>query len=135
MASVWINGEWLPAETASLLISDLSIQRGYGIFDFFKLVNGKPVFLDDHLDRFYRSAEAMHLHPGIERPELVRVIDEMTARNQLADAGIKLTLTGGYSADGYSLARPNLIINSSHLQLERSMSSGTCSGSSGGARN
>lgn len=121
---VWINGEWLPATGASLPLTDLSIQRGYGIFDFFKLINGKPVFLEDHLDRFYRSAAAMHLDPGIENDVLTEVIYEMARRNTLEDAGIKLTLTGGASPDGYSLARPVLIINSTELHLERSMGSG-----------
>ena len=44
-----INDTVLPAGEASLPISDMAIQRGYGIFDFFKIVNHKPVFLDDHL--------------------------------------------------------------------------------------
>ncbi len=121
---VWINGDWLPAATAALPVSDLSIQRGYGIFDFFKLIAGMPLFLDDHLDRFYRSAAAMHLAPGIDRPALKTVVDEMIGRNQLGDAGIKLTLTGGASPDGYSLTKPNLIIHSMPLPLERTISSG-----------
>jgi D-alanine transaminase/branched-chain amino acid aminotransferase len=46
-----INGDVVLKSEASILISDLSVQRGYGIFDFFRMINKEPVFLEDHLDR------------------------------------------------------------------------------------
>ena len=50
---VVINGDMVAKEDAKISIYDLAVQRGYGIFDFFKTVNHQPVWLDDHLDRFY----------------------------------------------------------------------------------
>jgi D-alanine transaminase/branched-chain amino acid aminotransferase len=38
-------------------------------------------------------------------------------KNNLRDSGIKLILTGGYSEDGYTLSKPNLVIIQSPLQL------------------
>lgn len=114
---VFINHEFVPAAQASLLVGDLSIQRGYGIFDFFRTANNIPLFLDDHLQRFYRSAELMRL-PVEKSPEALKaVIDELIQRNDIPNAGIRLTLTGGYSPDAYSLAAPNLIITQQPLQL------------------
>ena len=55
----YINGKIQPYENATLHISDLAIQRGYGVFDFFKVQDGKPVFLKDYLKRFYESAKLM----------------------------------------------------------------------------
>lgn len=114
---VLINNEFVPDAQASLLVSDLSIQRGYGIFDFFRTANNIPLFLDDHLQRFYRSAELMRLPVGKSPEELKALIDELIQRNNIPDAGIRLTLTGGYSPDAYSLAGPNLIITQHPLQL------------------
>jgi branched-chain amino acid aminotransferase len=54
-----INNEFLPEGEASVLINDLAVQRGYGIFDFFKTINGRPIFLEDHLDRFVRLAKCI----------------------------------------------------------------------------
>ena len=31
----WINGEYVPFNQSNVPVSDLIIQRGYGIFDFF----------------------------------------------------------------------------------------------------
>jgi D-alanine transaminase/branched-chain amino acid aminotransferase len=108
---VYLNDEFLPEEKACLHVSDLSIQRGYGIFDFFKIINGKPVFLEDHLNRFYQSAKQMQLTVPKDREELSAGIFDLMEKNDLPYSGIKITLTGGYSPDGYALAKPNLIIS------------------------
>jgi branched-chain amino acid aminotransferase len=110
-----VNDDLVPAAQASLLVSDLSIQRGYGIFDFFKTLGRTPIFLDDHLNRFFHSAARLRLEPEKTRPQLRDLIDTLRNKNKIADSGIRLTLTGGYSPDGYSLARPNLIITQTPL--------------------
>lgn len=115
---IFINDTFVTAEKASLLITDLSIQRGYGIFDFFKTIGGKPIFLQDHLNRFYRSAEKMHLKINQTRSELTQILTALQEKNNLPDSGIRMTLTGGYSPDGYTLpAVQNLVITQEPLTL------------------
>ena len=106
----YVNDKFVPAEEAMLHISDLALQRGYGIFDFFKTLNGHPVCFEDHLERFYQSAAAMRLNPGKTIEELKTVLINLMEMNRIADSGIKITLTGGYSVSGYSLGTPNLVI-------------------------
>ena len=105
-----INGNIINKEEAVLHINDLSIERGYGIFDYFKTVNNVPVFWEDSLDRFFQSAQAMRLTVDSTREALKESILQLMQLNNIPDAGIKLLLTGGYSADGYSMGKPNLII-------------------------
>ncbi|WP_342646220.1 aminotransferase class IV [Mucilaginibacter sp. CSA2-8R] len=112
-----VNNNFLAADQASVLITDLAIQRGYGIFDFFKTINGNPVFFEDHLDRFYRSASEMHLTVMQNRDELKALLFELMNRNNLPNSGIRITLTGGYSPDGYELVSPNLIITQQPLKI------------------
>lgn len=114
-----VNNTFLPAETASVLITDLAIQRGYGIFDFFKTVDGRPIFIEDHLDRFYNSAAAMRLPVDLSREELKALLLELIQKNGIADSGIRITLTGGYSPDGYAIAKPNMIITQVPLVLSK----------------
>lgn len=113
----FFNNQFLPAENTFVHVSDLAVQRGYGIFDFFKAVNGKIPFLDDYFNRFYRSAEFMQLPVSLSREELKMVVYELLQRNSVADAGIKMVLTGGYSPDGYEIATPNLIITQHALTM------------------
>ncbi|MEJ5960836.1 aminotransferase class IV [Pedobacter immunditicola] len=108
-----VNDDFLPAAAASVLITDLAIQRGYGIFDFFKTIDGQLMFIDDHLDRFFHSAAEMHLPIHKSRTELEALLLTLMEKNDLHDSGIRITLTGGYSPDGYTLAEPNMIITQS----------------------
>src|ERR1700733_729991 len=115
---VWINGEIVPEAQAKIGVNDLSIHRGYGIFDFFKIIDNRPIFVDDHLNRFYRSAAAMNLDAGLERAALKQAIRSLMEKNDLPDSAIKLILTGGYSEDGYALGKPNLLIIQMPFKME-----------------
>jgi D-alanine transaminase/branched-chain amino acid aminotransferase len=116
---VLINNEFFPKETASIRINDLAIQRGYGIFDFLKTIEGRPIYLDDHLQRFYNSAEAMFLPVEMSKTEIINSMLQLIKKNRLANSGIRITLTGGYSEDGYQLSKPNLIISQSPYTYQK----------------
>ncbi len=113
----FLNNEFIPLDRASLHVSDLAIQRGYGIFDFFRIKDHVPLYLNDYLDRFYRSAEVMGLQGIMEREQLRGVIAELIQRNKMAEAGIKMILTGGYSPDAYQPVKGNFIISQHPLVL------------------
>jgi branched-chain amino acid aminotransferase len=112
-----INGEIVAYEKAYIHASDLAIHRGYGVFDFLKVVRGHPYFLNDYLDRFYNSAAMMRLAVPLKRDELISKVFELIERNAIESSGIKMILTGGYSPDGFQPGRPNLIITQNELLL------------------
>lgn len=113
----FVNNQFIEEEKASLGITDLSFQRGYGIFDFFRTSNHIPLFIDDYLDRFFKSAGMLRLQPLHSREELKNIISEMIRQNNTPVSGIKMILTGGYSSDGYELSSPNFIITQQPVQL------------------
>ncbi len=113
----FFNTEFLPAEDTRIHVSDLATQRGYAAFDFLKVTQGKPLFIQDYLDRFERSASLMRLPMPFQREALTNIIHELIAKNGVPEAGLKLILTGGYSSDGYEIATPNLMIIQQPLTL------------------
>lgn len=113
----FINNQFIEESKAALGITDLSIQRGYGVFDFFRTSNFIPLFLDDYLDRFFISAAALRLQSMYSREELKKIIREIIKQNKIADAGFRMILTGGYSADSYEPASPNFIIIQERIQM------------------
>lgn len=113
----YLNHEFLPLERAQLHVSDLAIQRGYGIFDFFRVSDSVPLYLEDYLDRFYRSAEHMGLSGMPDREKLRSVVHELIQRNGLPQAGMKLILTGGYSSDAYHPVKGNFLVSEHPLVL------------------
>ena len=119
---IFLNDKLVPYSEAKLHVSDLSIQRGYGIFDFLKTLNFHPVFIDDYLNRFYHSAEEMQLTPPYGRDELKKHVKFLIEQNGISNSGIKLILTGGFSTDGYNRTeQPNFMMIQTALHPDPSI--------------
>ena len=106
-----MNDRFVPEKLATVSISDLNIERGYGIFDFFRLIGNHPLHLEDHLDRLFFSAEQMRLTIPKSREELKQVIRELIWKNEVPDSGIRIQITGGTTSDGIEFNSPTLIIS------------------------
>ena len=98
----FFNGEYVQYDKLTINASDLSIHRGYSIFDYFVAENGIIIWLEDYLDRFYQSAQRAEMKVPYDREELKKIIFELVRRNNKAKSGVKLILTGGYSTNGYT---------------------------------
>jgi D-alanine transaminase/branched-chain amino acid aminotransferase len=114
---VFFQDQFIEEEKALIHFKDLSFQRGYGIFDFFRLVGNSPLFLNDHLDRFYASARNMHLPVALERETLKKAISDLIQKNDQPNTGVRLSLTGGYSTDGFNIGSPNFLISQHTFDL------------------
>jgi len=105
-----LNGQLTEAALTSLHVSDLAILRGYGIFDFFLVREGRPLFIEDYLDRFLRSAELMELDLPVSRERLHETILQVIAANSLWKGAIRLLATGGYAEDSFTPVSPNWLV-------------------------
>lgn len=112
----YLNTEFVNEAKACINFHDLALQRGYGVFDFFKVVNFTPHFLEEHLNRFFYSAEQMRLPVKKTAAQLKVIIFELIHKNNIPDSGIRITLSGGEAADSFQITSPNLII-SQHIYL------------------
>ncbi|SHN11634.1 aminotransferase class IV [Mucilaginibacter sp. OK098] len=115
---VSINNQLFLEEDAKIGVSDLSMHRGYGIFDYLKVIDNRPIFIEDHFNRFYNSAKEMFLDVVMDRVQLRKAIEALVEKNGIATSGIKLLLTGGYSEDGYRMGKPNLVILQYPLNMQ-----------------
>ncbi|MFD2515518.1 aminotransferase class IV [Pontibacter locisalis] len=113
----YLNQEFLPLKSATLHVSDLAIQRGYGVFDFIKVEGKQPLFLQNYLDRFYSSAGELNLKVPCTKQELKATIFDLVQKNDLGTSGLKMILTGGYSENGFDPVVPNLLIQQQSLTL------------------
>ncbi len=112
-----VNDKLYTNDEALLQVNDLAVQRGYAVFDFFRIHNSQPVFLNDHLSRLYQSAAIMQLPLSYSQEQLSGLIYELMQKNNLPESGMRLTITGGYSPNGYDIATPNLIITQQPLHI------------------
>ncbi|MCG6907279.1 MAG: aminotransferase class IV [Desulfobacteraceae bacterium] len=107
----YIDGEFVQAQAACLPVDDLSILRGFGVFDFLRTYGGRPFHLKDHLARLKRSAELIGLGVGRPLGEIADIVGETLRRNGHAEANIRIVVTGGSSPDCFLPAgRPRLLV-------------------------
>jgi branched-chain amino acid aminotransferase len=105
-----INGQLVAAQEATLHVSDLALLRGYGIFDYFLVKKGRPLFIEDYLDRFFNSAALTEMEMPVSREVLHRQIEAVIAANEMKTGAIRLLLTGGYAEDSFTPAAPNWLV-------------------------
>lgn len=104
------ENDFTPLQSTGIQVTDLLVQRGYGIFDYLRVVEKTPLFLEAHLDRFYHSAATMRLEVGFTKPALTKIIQTLIEKNNFTYSGIRFILSGGDSEDGYQINQPRLII-------------------------
>lgn len=97
-------------ETAGVPLGDLLVQRGYGIFDYLRVSNNKPLFIDAHLDRLFNSATIMRLNIIQSKDEIKNIVKDLLEKNNIPFSGIRLIIAGGDAPDGYTITQPHLMI-------------------------
>jgi len=113
-ALCYVNGEILSASDGVIGVSDLALQRGYGIFDFARTYNRKLFHFDNNIQRLRNSASELHLKLPISDAEISAVAEHLIQEGDLNNPAVRLLLTGGYSASPF-LQHPNFIIIAEEL--------------------
>jgi branched-chain amino acid aminotransferase len=109
----YLNGTIAPVDQLAIGVTDLSLLRGYGLFDYFLTYNGRPFQWDWYWERFQNSATRMHLSLPVSKDETYAIIMDLLERstqNGNIDVAFRFVMTGGYSADSISIVKPNLLI-------------------------
>lgn len=105
-----LNDQIIDQDKAYVHVSDLALLRAYGIFDFFRLEELTPLFFEDHIERFFESADVLRLKCPVGRKALKSMILELISQNNIQNSGIRLVLTGGESPNGYTIGKPTLFV-------------------------
>ncbi|MGI3903711.1 MAG: aminotransferase class IV [Janthinobacterium lividum] len=93
---VSVNGAFVPRNEASVSVFDAGFVLGDGVWEGLRLVRGKLVAIDDHLDRLYEGAGAIRLDIGLDRTALLAAIRATLDRNGMEDgAHVRLMVTRG----------------------------------------
>ncbi|MBM4348885.1 MAG: branched-chain-amino-acid transaminase [Deltaproteobacteria bacterium] len=97
---VYINGDYMSEEEAKISVFDHGFLYGDGVFEGIKAYNGRVFALDEHVDRFYESAQSIQLELPVGRDEMKKAIVETVRRNNLRDAYIRPVASRGKGALG-----------------------------------
>lgn len=83
------NGNYQDLSGISIPITSLSLNRGYGAYEFFEVINGKAFYQEEHLNRFRNTLQLLNLQIAFN-DQLEAIVQSMIERNKLEHAGIKL---------------------------------------------
>lgn len=106
----FLNGQIVPVAEAVIGIHDIGILRAYSVFDYFRVVDGKPIFIEDYLDRFEKSAHGLQMEVPFSRVEIREAVFKLIELNYQPLLGVRLVCTGGYSPDAYTPVSPNVFM-------------------------
>ncbi|WP_136636210.1 aminotransferase class IV [Pseudooceanicola onchidii] len=93
---IYVNGQFCKRDEAKVSIFDAGFVLGDGVWEGLRLINGKLLALDDHMDRLYEGANAIQLDIGMDRETLIREIRRTLDHHGMTDGvHIRLMITRG----------------------------------------
>lgn len=114
---VWFGGQLVAAGEARLSPFDHGLLVGDGVFETVRVYGGEPFALTRHLKRLGRSATGLGLSAPDHR-ELREATAQVLAANDLREARVRITITGGVAPLGSERgdAPPTVVVAASALR-------------------
>lgn len=92
---IWMDGEFVPREQASVSVFDHGLLYGDGVFEGIRAYNGKVFKLKEHVERLYRSATVIDLDIPMSQDEMSQAVLEACRRNDIESGYVRLVVTRG----------------------------------------
>ncbi|MCT2540574.1 D-amino-acid transaminase [Sedimentimonas flavescens] len=97
--TVYLNGQYLPEEEASVSIFDRGFVMGDAVYEVTSVLGGKILEFDGHVARLNRSLAELEIVCDISREEWLEIHREMIKRNELDEGMIYLQVSRGNAGD------------------------------------
>lgn len=107
MVYVYLNGEFVESEKATISVYDQGFLYGDGIFESFRSVGENLYKFPQHYQRLRQSAEALHYPMVLSQKELETVLLKLREMNNLEDAYYRITITRGRGEVGFQRSMEN----------------------------
>mgnify|MGYP000721206109 CR=1 FL=1 len=93
---VMLNNRLIPRSEASISIDDTGFLYGFGAYDTILALNGRPLFMEDHVKRLNDSIIGLRvLKKGFETQEVFSQVVKLLAANRYKNARVRITVTKG----------------------------------------
>jgi len=99
MNIVYLNGEFVEKDQASVSIFDRGLLFGDAVYEVIPYFNGHALGVVAHLERLNQSLKDIHMKPALNHDEWIEVFEQLVARNQPKDGlySIYLQVTRGHT--------------------------------------
>ncbi|WP_413301758.1 aminodeoxychorismate lyase [Bacillus sp. 1P10SD] len=110
---LYLNGQFISKEEAKISPFDHGFLYGLGLFETFRVYDGHPFLLDDHVERLNKGLAELSIEQKYTREQINKILQELLERNRLTNAYIRLNVSAGLGEVGLQVEpylQPNLII-------------------------
>lgn len=117
---VYIDGEFFPENEAKISVFDHGLLYGDGVFEGIRFYNDRVFRLEEHIDRLFDSAKAIHLEIPATHGEVIEMVLETIRRNGLHDGYVRLLVTRGKGELGlspYRCTKASIVVIASTISL------------------
>jgi D-alanine transaminase len=91
----YFNGEFIPVEQLIIPIDERGHQFGDGVYEVIRIYDGKFFMLEEHINRLFKSAQAIRLQVSQSNEEIQQLIHEAVEKSGLADCDVYIQITRG----------------------------------------
>ncbi|HEY9175995.1 MAG TPA: aminotransferase class IV [Verrucomicrobiae bacterium] len=99
---VFLNGQFVPEAEAMVSVLDRGFLYGDGLFETLLVRHGQPFRWLPHLERMRRGADFLGIRLPFSPDALLGFARELVRRNERRDGLLRVTLSRGVGARGYS---------------------------------
>ncbi|MFT4416006.1 aminodeoxychorismate lyase [Fredinandcohnia humi] len=110
---LYVNGEIVKTENARISPFDHGFLYGMGLFETFRIYDGHPFLLDDHLMRLEVGLKELQINFPVNRSELIAITEEVLKANGMLNAYVRLNVSAGNGEVGLpstSYQTPSIIL-------------------------
>ncbi|MBS4195080.1 D-amino-acid transaminase [Lederbergia citri] len=97
MVKVILNDKIIDRSEAAIDIEDRGYQFGDGVYEVIRVYDGVLFTGDEHLERFYSSADKIKITVPFQKEELLELMNQLIQVNDVHDGSIYMQLTRGAS--------------------------------------
>ena len=99
MRTVYVNGEYLPEQEATISIFDRGFLMADGVYEVTSVLDGKLIDFDGHAKRLRRSLGELDMTNPMSSDDLLEIHRELVRLNEIDEGLIYLQITRGSDGD------------------------------------
>ena len=105
---IYVNGELCERNSAKISVFDSGFLLGDGVWEGIRLHNSKLIYIEDHLERLFQSAQGISLNIPFSKDKIRKEISKVLSKNSMNDdVHIRLIITRGNKITPYQNPNAN----------------------------
>ena len=111
--TVYVNGQYLPENEATVSIFDRGFLFADGVYEVTSVIGGKLLDFDGHAVRLERSLNELEMAHPVTKDELLEIHRQLVERNEITDGLVYLQITRGAADRDFAYpkdAEPTIVL-------------------------